>query len=355
MQKYLITYGCTYESGSINYEYRSIIMAFKIDSDDFADFLEVIPKEQTLLSNQLIEDEKDIKFVTPKGDILYHEQTITEDLSILQGNYQLHDDVAISGRGDSSLLEMHFNLSDQGIGYKNTTNSADFVAPMSGNITFLSAQDNHAKINFKKNIIYNTFDIHLPLDVLTKYQGESKAMDNFLNNIQKNVSSTLAKGEIKISAKIFGVMQDIKNCFYRGLTRKIYMESKIYELIALSHYSLDTDKEAMNLAGNDVEKIKFAAQLIRENIDHPFTIVELARKVGVNQTKLKEGFKTVFGDTVFGYLQEIRMNKARHYLSDTSLSIQEISLLSGYQNVSNFSIAFKRIFGYPPTKLRLKV
>jgi AraC-like DNA-binding protein len=329
-------------------------MAFKIDSDDFADFLE---NEQQLDGENIktgIEDEKDIKFVTPKGEIIYHEHTITEDLSILQGNYQLHDDVAISGHGDSSLLEMHFNLSDQGIAYKNPTAASDFVAPMSGNITFLSAEDNHAKIGFKKDIIYNTFDVHLPLDVLKKYEGESKTMDRLLHNIDNNKSATLAMDEIKVSAKIFGVMQDIKNCFYRGLTRKIYMESKVYELIALSHHSLDIEKEAVHLAGNDVERIKFAAQLIRENIDNPYTIVELARKVGVNQTKLKEGFKSVFGDTVFGYLQEIRMTKARHYLSDTSLSIQEISHLSGYQNVSNFSIAFKRIFGYPPTKLRLK-
>jgi len=330
-------------------------MAFKIDSNDFADFLESDNTLQTAPSNIALEDEKDIKFVTPKGDILFHEHTITNELSILQGNYQLHDDVAISGKGESSLLEMHFNLSDQKIGYINPGSSKDFAAPMSGNITFLSAEDNHAKIDFKKDIIYNTFDVHLPLSVLTKYEGESKIMDAFLNNIHKDTSTALAKGEIKISAKIFGVMQDIKNCFYRGLTRKIYMESKIYELIALSHYNLDSKKENLNLAGNDIEKIKFAAQLIRENLDNPYTIVELARKVGVNQTKLKEGFKTVFGDTVFGYLQEIRMNNARHYLSDTSLSIQEISHLSGYQNVSNFSIAFKRIFGYPPTKLRMKM
>ncbi|SHG79692.1 helix-turn-helix domain-containing protein [Flavobacterium johnsoniae] len=330
-------------------------MAFKIDSNDFADFLEVDEKPDLELSRIEIQDEKDIKFTTPKGDILFHEHTITDELSILQGNYQLYDDVAISGHGDSPLLEMHFNLTNQKIGYINPGSSKGYASPMSGNITFLSAEDNHAKIDFKKDIIYNTFDIHLPLNVLTKYEGESKVMDSFLNNIQKNSSNALAKNEIKISAKIFSVIEDIKNCFYRGLTRKIYMESKVYELIALSHHNLDIEKQSRNLAGDDVEKIKFAAQLIRENIDNPFTIVELARKVGVNQTKLKEGFKTVFGDTVFGYLQEIRMNKARHYLSDTSLSIQEISHLSGYQNVSNFSIAFKRIFGYPPTKLRLKV
>ncbi|KFF04311.1 helix-turn-helix domain-containing protein [Flavobacterium reichenbachii] len=330
-------------------------MAFKIDSNDFADFLESDKTFEIEHSKIELEGEKDIRFITPKGDIVYHEHSITDDLSILQGNYQLHDDVAITGRGESALLEMHFNLSDQKIGYINPSSASGFAGPMSGNITFLSAEDNHAKIDFKKDIIYNTFDIHLPLDVLKKYEGESKVMDDFLNNIQKNTSTALSKGEIKIGAKIFGVMQDIKNCFYKGLTRKIYMESKVYELIALSHHSLDNEKEAANLIGDDVEKIKFAAQLIRENIDSPFTIVELARKVGVNQTKLKEGFKSVFGDTVFGYLQEIRMNKARHYLADTSLSIQEISHLSGYQNVSNFSIAFKRIFGYPPTKLRLKI
>lgn len=327
-------------------------MAFKIDSNDFADFLEPNIALDNGLAKIELEDEKDIKFVTPKGDILFHEHSISEDLSILQGNYQLHDDVAISGSGESSLLEMHFNLSDQKIGYIHPSSVKDFAAPMSGNITFLSAEDNRAKIDFKKDIVYNTFDIHLPLEVLSKYEGESKAMDQFLNSIQKNNSTALSPGEIKIGAKIFGVIQDIKNCFYKGLTRKIYMESKVYELIALSYHSLDQEKETVKLAGNDVDKIKFAAQLIRENIDSPFTIVELARKVGVNQTKLKEGFKSIFGDTVFGYLQEIRMNKARRYLTDTSLSIQEISHLSGYQNVSNFSIAFKRIFGYSPTKLR---
>lgn len=330
-------------------------MAFKIDSDDFANFLEQDQNSKNNGTKNLKEGEKDIKFVTPIGNILYHENTISDHLSILQGKYQLHDDVAISGHGDTSILEMHFNISSQGIAYKTPLANKDFVSPMSGNITFLSAEDNKAKIGFKKDLIYNTFDVHLPLDVLTKYEGESKTMDNFLNSIQKDISSTIVNGEVKISAKIFGVMQDIKNCIYKGLTRKIYMESKIYELIALTHYSLDNDKETVNLAGNDIEKIKHAAQLIRENIDHPFTIIELARKVGVNQTKLKDGFKSVFGDTVFGYLQEIRMTKARHYLSDTALSIQEISHLSGYQNVSNFSIAFKRKFGYPPTKLRMKI
>lgn len=329
-------------------------MAFKIDSDNFIDFLEIGKNRAVNNRKTNIIDEENMCFSTPKGDILFHQDSIVDDLSILQGKYQFSDDVSISGRGNSSLLEMHFNISNQKIAYNSPTTSKEAISTMAGNISFLSAEDNHAKIGFQKNIIYDTFDIHLPLEILSKYEGESKMMDRFLNDIQKDKSTTLAKEEIKVSGKIHGVIQDIKSCIYKGLTRKIYMESKIYELIALSHYSLDQDKNVGKFTGNDIERIKFAAQIIQDNIDKPYTIIELARKTGINQTKLKEGFKAVFGETVFGYLQEIRMKKASRYLTDTSLSIQEISHLSGYQNVSNFSIAFKRTFGYPPTKLRLR-
>ena len=328
-------------------------MAYKIDSDDFAYFLAPDQNWEHESFKLAVEEQKMVKYETPKGNIFYLEEAVSNNLSLLQGNYELDDDVAISGRGDSFLLEMHFNLSEDSIAYKNRTVSSGAVSPMSGNITYLSAEDNHAKIGFKKDIIYNTFDVHLPLSILAQYQGESKGMDHFLNDIQQNSSTTLAKDGIKVSAKIYSVIQDIKNCFYKGLTRKIYMESKIYELLALSHHSLDNDTVEFKLADNDIERIQYAAQLIRDNINNPYTIVELARTVGINQTKLKEGFKSVFGNTVFGYLQEIRMNTAKHFLSDTTLSIQEISQLSGYHNVSNFSIAFKRIFGYPPTKLRM--
>lgn len=330
-------------------------MAFKIDSNDFSDFIVTVEDNTFTKPTIELEDVKSVKYTTPKGDIFFNEQLVNDHLSIFQGKYQLEDDVTIAGKGETSLLELHFNLSNQKIGFISPGNSKEFTPSMSGNITYLTAEDNHAKIDFRKNIEYNTFDIHLPLSLLTKYAGESSVMDNFLNAIEHNISSALALEEIKVTAKIYAVMQDINSCVYKGLTRKIYIESKIYELIALCHHHLETETEIHSLSRNDIEKIHFAAQLIRENIDNPFTILELSRQVGINQTKLKDGFKMIFGETVFGYLQEIRMTKAKNYLLNTALPIQEISVLSGYQSVSNFSIAFKRIFGYSPTQLRLKI
>ncbi|AZI27428.1 AraC family transcriptional regulator [Pedobacter sp. G11] len=330
-------------------------MSYKLDGSDFDDFLlydQKVENEVTKPANGIVEH---LKFVTPKGEITYDQFIVREDLSILHGNYLFGDNISVNGKGDSSLLEMHFNLSDQHIYYKNKATARDSVSAMAGNITFLTAEDNQAKIGFKENIEYNTFDIHLPFVTLAQYEGESKILDRFLNKCHKDISTVLAPNEIKIGAKEFCVIQDIKNCPYVGLTRRIYLESKVYELIALSFNGLAEEKENFKLTHSDTERIEFAAQLIRENLNKPFTIVELARKASINQTKLKEGFKSVFGNTVFGYLQEIRMNKARHYLLDKNLSVQEISYMVGYQNISNFSIAFKKTFGYPPTKLRSKM
>jgi AraC-like DNA-binding protein len=327
-------------------------MGFKVEAADLEEFFSMAAP--TMGREDSGREEKIMTFHTPKGDILFKELPVREDLTILQGRYAWNDDVVLSGKGDTALLEMHFNLSGDPIVFKNKMLASDIVSPMSGNITFLAADDNEAQIGYRSNVVYDTFDIHLPLAMLAQYEGESEGMDTFLHNVQTNRSASLSKDGISVGAKMFSVIQDIKSCSYAGLTRRIYLESKIYELIALSYDNMQNGPVEHRLSAQDLERIHFAAQVIRENIDRPLTIVDLARKAGVNQTKLKQAFKSVYGDTVFGYLQHVRMEKARQYLLDTDLAIQEIGVLSGYQSVSNFSVAFKKTFGYPPNALRRK-
>jgi AraC-like DNA-binding protein len=77
--------------------------------------------------------------------------------------------------------------------------------------------------------------------------------------------------------------------------------------------------------------------------------------VGTNECTLKNGFKTLFGTTVFGYLFNYRMKLAGQYLSDTDKTIQEIAGLVGYEYLSHFSTAFKRKFYVSPQQYRASV
>ncbi len=326
-------------------------MGYELLSTDFNDFIASC-REIDVSSSE--HDLKRVKIDTPKGNICYNEEMLRQGLFIQESRYYMDDDVHILGKGDSSLLEIQLNLSHKGIFYKDKSNNEHIAPPKSGNIAFLVEEENQATILFQKDVSYNTFDIHLPVTLLDRYSGESRLMDSFLAQIHKGVSSMLTQQAIGLGGTIYNVLQDIKNCTYEGLTRRIYLESKSYELIALLYEGAENNKVDCGITAIDQEKIHWAASMIRENLESPLTIMELARAVGINQTKLKTGFKRLMGQTVFGYLQEIRMHKAKRYLLDTELSIQEIGMLLGYQNTSNFSIAFKNTYGYSPVKLREK-
>jgi len=314
-------------------------MGYKILGTDFDDFLS--PSEE----------ENKILFRTPKGDISFEHQHLREGLFILQSKYKMTDDVSLYGKGEEPLLEIQLNLSNVDIHFTNQS-KRHVTKASSGNIAFLSAEDNHADIQFQKNVAYQTFDVHIPLTLLNEYAGESDVIDTFINKIYLGESSVLINGGIALhNTNLIKTIHDIRNCKYEGLTRRIYLESKVYELIALLYEGIN-NRPRIKLNKSDRDKIHQAAYLIKENLENPLTILELAKEVGINQTKLKEGFKEVFDNTIFGYLQQVRMNEARRYLLNTDFSIQQISNLLGYQNMSNFSAAFKKFNGISPLKLR---
>lgn len=325
-------------------------MTYKMEGTDFGEFSTPV----SLGTGISLDDIENHRYLTPKGDISFKEHKIQPHFSILEGRYSLQDDVHIFGKGDSALLEIQFNLSDRDIHFQNKSQQQRKTLARSGNITYLNEEENQAHILFQKDVAYDTFDIHLPASILQQYAGESNLMDRFLENINKGISSTLNEQNVAVDSNVYNTILDIKNCRFEGLTKRIYLESKAYELIALLFNAAENQNKHQQLNHSDQEKIHHAASVIRHNLEKPFTIVELSRVVGINQTKLKYGFKTVFNNTVFGYLQDIRMHQAKKYLLDTQMSIQEIAMRVGYQNMSNFSAAFKKHFGVSPIKLKEK-
>ncbi|WP_256441273.1 helix-turn-helix transcriptional regulator [Chitinophaga sp. HK235] len=71
-----------------------------------------------------------------------------------------------------------------------------------------------------------------------------------------------------------------------------------------------------------------------------------------NDFKLKKGFKEMFGNTVFGYMNQVRMEKAKLLLLEGKNSIADISFTVGYKNPQHFTAAFKKHFGYLPSELK---
>ncbi len=151
-------------------------------------------------------------------------------------------------------------------------------------------------------------------------------------------------------------LRDILECPLAGSARRVYLEAKALELLALQldYFSEAPSKngEAPRLRPDDAERVKVAADaLVRDMLDPP-SLLDLARSVGLNDFKLKVGFKEVFGTTAFGHLHEKRMERARLMLEEGEMSVGEISRAVGFKDHSSFSAAFKKRFGVKPGSLR---
>jgi AraC-like DNA-binding protein len=82
----------------------------------------------------------------------------------------------------------------------------------------------------------------------------------------------------------------------------------------------------------------------------PPSLQELADEVGLSLKKLKEGFKQIYGDTVFGFLLEHKMEFARKMLEAGDSNVNEVGLKVGYSTSSHFIAAFKKKYGTTPKK-----
>lgn len=323
-------------------------MAYKIQGSDFQDFF----VDSASLSDASLEDRQKVLYHTPAGNITFDELESGGGMRIFSGLYGLKEDLEIFGKGDSDLLELQFNLSESPILFRDKNKKERKTAMMSGNLVYLAQEDNQADIFFEKDQLYKTFDIHLPLCFLERYAGESRHLDTLLNHIAGGKSGQLLEEAASINLHTSSVIRDIRNCTFEGLARRIYMESKAFELIAALIAKANAPCEHMHVSKKDAEKIHHTVALIHQNMDAPLTILELSRLAGINQTKLKSQFKQLMGCTIFGYLQQIRMDKAKTYLLETVLSIQEVGYAVGYRNTSNFSTAFKNTYGLSPGEFR---
>lgn len=135
--------------------------------------------------------------------------------------------------------------------------------------------------------------------------------------------------------------------------QKIYVKGKAYELIALYfNRPEEADIEQCPFLDDEdnVRKIKLAKEIMIQRMVEPPSLVELADEVGLSLKKLKEGFKEIYGDTVYSFLLDYKMEYARKLLERGQHNVNEVGLSVGYSTASHFIAAFKKKFGTTPKK-----
>ncbi|WP_292785083.1 AraC family transcriptional regulator [Nostoc sp. NMS9] len=133
------------------------------------------------------------------------------------------------------------------------------------------------------------------------------------------------------------------------------MQAKIQELMALQLAPILAQSDGLQpyprLKAQTIVRIHHARDILLSRLENPPLIPELAQLVGVSDRTLGNGFRELFGTTVFGYLTSKRMEQAEQLLRSGKLTVTQVANLVGYAQQGHFAIAFKRKFGITPVNV----
>ena len=190
----------------------------------------------------------------------------------------------------------------------------------------------------------------LSIDGLHALFSEHAKIIPFLNT-ETQETKFYSQGELSPAMAIV-VSQLMENRLHTAL-KNIYNKGKVYELISLYfNKTEDTDLEQCPYLADDqnIRKIRQAKEIIVAEMNEPPTLEHLAKTIDLPLKRLKEGFKQLYGDSVYGFLFQHKMEFARKLLLSNKYSVGEIGLRVGYSTPSHFIAAFKKKYGTTPKK-----
>jgi AraC-like DNA-binding protein len=280
----------------------------------------------------------------------YREIRIRDGVELAIVEDYFHEDLRVTTSDREHPLELSYTIIGTAASNLDCANAGQYIfcgsGMAAGEMLDIKAQQRNLKVM-----------IHIDPSVFCQWMsGLPKQAPDEIKHWLKPIDQPYYNQVNQTTAAMQSTLQQILHCPFQGLTQQMYLEGKTWELIALHlAHTIEAERETKPLKSDDIERIHYAKEVLIARLDEPPSLIELARLAGINDHKLKVGFRQVFGTTVFGYLHDYRMERSRQLLESGDLSIAEAAKAVGLINRSHFAIAFRKKFGVNPRDYRQSV
>lgn len=242
---------------------------------------------------------------------------------------------------------------------------------------FIQVETGHGKMwnigTLQHNLIYNAYstaatifrqqqDLRLTIVSFTpEYfmqltEGGGRIMDKVASCITTGQSFALGSTpNLKLNIQMLQLLRGFEEKGYNAAAERLLTESKVLQLLAAQIEQLDKETFTAGiskLSSADIKCLNDVRDILHADLSRNHTLDGLSREAGINVFKLKQGFKVLFGQPVFKYLKEQRLDYAARQIVLDTKSLSQIAEEAGFASPSHFSEAFKQRYGIPPNKLR---
>lgn len=275
------------------------------------------------------------------------EINLEDKFLILKFRNDTEEKQSITREIDSNFIQLHYAIKGNGIF---SYNNGSYTMPMREETSLLLYNPTR-DLPMNLEIAPNSWIITL-LVAVKKFHSLFSAEANYIPFLSEENKGKKYYSDSPISPSMAVVLNQLMNFNMHSSLKSLYSKAKAYELLSL-HFNKpeDADIEQCPFLADEinVEKIKQAKKIIIERMTEPPTLQELSLEVGLSLKKLKDGFKQIYGDPVFTFLLDHKMELACKLLAQGN-NVNEVGLKLGYSTASHFITAFKKKYGTTPKK-----
>ncbi len=243
-------------------------------------------------------------------------------------------------------IQIHFSLSENN---KLIFNNGRYIMDVATNsAVFLYNPNEDLPINLDLSPNAKYIILLVGIDRFHQFFSKEAGLIQFLEgeNAQKKYYTNK-----ELSPREHVVLTEIFNFNLSPSLEVLYTKGKVYELLSIFFSKKEGPDNCPFLKDEaNVKKIIKAKTIIIEQVANPPKLQELAQMIELPLKKLKDGFKQIYGDTVFNFLLNYKMELARDMIESQKFNISEISDQVGYSTPSHFIAAFKKKYGTTPKK-----
>ncbi|HVU84594.1 MAG TPA: AraC family transcriptional regulator [Puia sp.] len=291
----------------------------------------------------------DLSFMTGEAT-----QLSARDIDVIYGGMLMKETrtAHFNSFSEPEHIEMHFTLAGEGC-LNNLSSGKQYR--FSGN-----EQNIHYTPQFIGSSHYEQGSVHRFFEVrlnksffLSLAEDSSPMLMEFAEKVANDKPVEVSAENLPISLAMHRCIHEIMHLEMTDGLKGLFLQSKCIELLTLQAqaHELAVDKGSrICKTRQDKERIYFARDYLVHHAACPPSLTELARVAGLNEFKLKKGFKEVFDTSVFGYLNNFRLNEAKNSLL-SGVAIKEVAEQLGYSSVQHFTRAFKEEFGVTPGRV----
>ncbi len=274
------------------------------------------------------------------------ETELEQGFFLLMNENKLDKSIRIKKEIDSSYIQIHFCVQGDA---KLFFNEGKYNVPIEDSKSLLLYNPNQdLPMDIELGQRSKLTSLLISIEKLHTFFTREAGIIHFLNEENRNKKYYADKA---ISTGESIVLSQIVSHHVQPAMEKLYLKAKIYELLSIYFQPQNNTSNCPFLEHEEnVEKIRKAKSIIIERMSEPPTLSELASEIELPVHYLKDGFKQIYGDTVFNFLWEYKMEYARKKLDTKKYNVSEVAYEVGYSTPSHFIAAFKKKFGVTPKK-----